>query len=164
MLKASLAQIPERSRFNANLNEVIAWYDSGISIEKALQRIHQRWDESNVYHWCHVLSNAQIVAMALLWGEGDFEKSIGWAVTAGFDTDCNGATVGSILGMRLGAAKLPDKWIDPLNDKLDTGIKGYEHVRISDLASRTIDYVKQNPYVYPFTLKGYLISEQHNEK
>lgn len=151
ILNAGLAQIPERSRLTANINEMIDCYDSGMGVNEALRCIHQRWDETNMYHWCHVLSNAQIVALALLWGGGDFEKSIGWAVTAGFDTDCNGATVGSILGMQLGAEKLPRKWTDPINNRLDTGIKGSEQVYISDLARRTIDLLRQNPETYPQT-------------
>jgi len=33
-----------------------------------------------------------IVAAALLYGESELEKTIGYAVMGAFDTDCNGAT------------------------------------------------------------------------
>ncbi len=79
-----------------------------------------------------------IVCIGLLYGELDFGKSIGIAVMAGFDTDCNGATVGSIMGMVLGADALPDKWIKPLGNKLKSGIDGNELVDISELAFRTL--------------------------
>ncbi len=144
VLDAGLDLVPEHCRLRANVEEVIKWYDTGIGVEKALSLIHQNWDDTNFHHWCHTLSNAQIVTLGLLYGENDFEKSISWAVTAGFDTDCNGATVGSILGMLHGASRLPHKWIDPLNDRLDTGIRGYHHVRISELAQQTIDFVISN--------------------
>ncbi len=143
ILESGLAQVPMKSRLNACINEVIHWYESGISVEEAIARIHQRWDEMNPHHWCHVLSNGQIVTIALLWGGGDFENSIGWAATAGFDTDCNAATVGSILGMQLGADRLPSKWVNPLNDRLDTGIKGYEQVLLTDLARRTLELARE---------------------
>ncbi len=139
VLEAGLAQIPQHSRLRAYVEEVIGWYDSGKSVDEAVTMIHKRWDDSNPHHWCHTLSNAQIVTLGLLWGQGDFEKSIGWAVTAGIDTDCNGATVGSVIGMLLGASKLPLKWIEPLNNQLDTGISGYQKVLISDLAKTTIE-------------------------
>lgn len=142
VIEAGLAQIPEHSRLRANVREVMTWYDSGMDIQEALAMIHQKWDDANPHHWCHTLSNAQIVTMALLWGENDFEKSVTWAVTAGIDTDCNGATVASVIGMLHGAERLPPKWIDPLNDHLDTGISGYQHVRISDMARLTVDLAK----------------------
>ena len=139
VLEIGLSQIPERSRLSHHVRQVIDWFDSGKGVEEAVTLIHQQWDDTNPHHWCHVLSNAQIVTLGLLWGAGDFERSISWAVTAGFDTDCNGATVGSILGMILGAKNLPGKWIDVLNNQLDTGIFGYQHVLISDLARSTLD-------------------------
>jgi len=117
-----------------NIKEIINWYEEGINYEEAITRIHKRWNEKSPYHWCHTISNAQVVTLGLLWGDGDFEKSICRAVQVCFDTDCNGATVGSIIGMMLGAKKLPRKWIDPLNNRVETGVKGYHLVNISKLA------------------------------
>jgi len=77
-----------------------------------------------------------------LYGSLDFEKSIGIAVMAGFDTDCNGATVGSILGMILGADTIPEKWVKPLNNKVKSGIDGIGLIEISDLADRTVRIAK----------------------
>lgn len=48
-----------------------------------------------------------IVTMALVTGAGDFGKSICTAVQAAFDTDCNGATVGSVVGMLAGRRRSP---------------------------------------------------------
>ncbi|MGB4716774.1 MAG: ADP-ribosylglycohydrolase family protein, partial [Bacillota bacterium] len=73
----------------------------------------------------------------------DFEKGICTAVQACFDTDCNGATVGSILGMMLGASNLPKKWIAPLNDTLQTGVAGYHRVKISGLAQQTVNLINR---------------------
>lgn len=146
VLEAGLAEIPARSRLTADINEVIDWYDSGKNVQEAIDLIHQRWDDTNPHHWCHTLSNAQIVALGMLWGENDYEKSVAWAVTTGIDTDCNGATVGSIIGMLHGAQRMPGKWIEPLNDRLDTGISGYHQVKISDLARITVELAKQGGF------------------
>jgi hypothetical protein len=142
ILEAGLAQIPEKSRLAFYVREAMGWFDAGKSEMKVIELIHEKWDDTNMHHWCHTLSNAQIVTLGLLWGQGDFERSISWAVTAGFDTDCNGATVGSIIGMMQGAQALPEKWIGPLNDRLDTGISGYHHVRISEMAQLTLDFAR----------------------
>ncbi|MBW7938126.1 MAG: ADP-ribosylglycohydrolase family protein, partial [Candidatus Omnitrophica bacterium] len=105
----------------------------------AVSLVHKRWNEQNSHHWCHTLSNAQLVAVGLLWGETDFGRSICRAVQPGFDTDCNGATVGSIFGMMHGTKAIPEEWTSPLNDTLETGITGYRMVRISELARKGFD-------------------------
>jgi ADP-ribosylglycohydrolase len=96
------------------------------------------YDEKIGHHWCHTVSNAMIVAAGLIYGELDLEKSIGIAVSGALDTDCNGATVGSIVGMMLGAKKLPGKRTTPLCDHLISGVDGFGKVKISELASRTV--------------------------
>lgn len=144
IINTGLSEIPKSSRLYEAVSDVIQWYDQGISYDESVALIHKRWDEHNQHHWCHTISNAQIVAVGLLWGNRDFEKSICMAVQSCFDTDCNGATVGSILGMILGAEKLPKKWISPLNDKLLTSIAGKNTVRISDMAKETLELYKRD--------------------
>jgi hypothetical protein len=139
VIEAGLAEIPAKSRLAEDIWHVLEWHQEGIDYEEAIRRVHLQWDETWGHHWCHTNSNAQIVALGLLWGEGDFEKSICRAVQACFDTDCNGATVGSIFGMMHGTSALPQKWIGPLNDGLETGISGFHFVRISEMAGKTYD-------------------------
>jgi len=68
--------------------------------------IHNRWNEVRQHDWCHAVSNAEVVTWALLHGGGEFERSVCMVVEAGFDTDCNGATVESVLGAMLGPQSL----------------------------------------------------------
>ena len=63
--------------------------------------------------------NMGFQAIGLLYG-GDFAEAICIAVNCGYDTDCTGATVGSILGILLGKNKLPTKWTEPLGDVIAT--------------------------------------------
>ena len=56
---------------------------------------------------------------------------------AGWDTDCNGATVGSILGAMLGAKALPQDWVGQFNDTLHSAVFGFDQAHISDLAERS---------------------------
>jgi ADP-ribosylglycohydrolase len=143
VLRAGLAQIPAKSRLSNSVEHVIRRWKDGVPAAEMEAEIHTRWDETNRHHWVHTLSNAEIVAMGMLWGELDFGRSISIAVQACFDTDCNGATVGSVIGMMLGAKKLPGEWIDPLNDTLETGVAGYHRVSISALADETMELRKQ---------------------
>lgn len=137
IVEAGLAEIPCSSRLHEDVSRVLAWQDEGMDGPTAMDAIHARYEECNPHLWTHTNSNAMIVAAALLFGEKDFERSIGLAVAAGFDTDCNGATVGSVLGVALGRNALPASWINPLNDTIKSGVDGFGVVRISDLARRT---------------------------
>ena len=83
-----------------------------------------------------------IVTAALLYGEGDFGKSICMAVQTAFDTDCNGATVGSILGMRGGIDCIDDYWKQPVNGKIHTSIFGVGTVNIEDAVDKTMEHIE----------------------
>jgi len=96
------------------------------------------WNELTIHGWCHTISNAQIVAASLLYGGDDFSDTIALAVAAGFDTDCNGATCGSLWGVRHGAAALPKKWLRPLHNKLKTGLIDYASVPLDEMAERMV--------------------------
>ena len=82
-----------------------------------------------------------IVVAGLLYGEGDFGKSICTAVGMAFDTDCNGATVGSILGMRGGIDCIDDYWKKPINSKIHTSIFGVGTVNIEEAVEKTIEHI-----------------------
>lgn len=144
IIDAGLAEIPKSSRLREAIDRVFSWYyDEKISSEEAQNRIHELYDEKDNHDWCHTISNAMICTIALLWGELDLEKTIGIAVTSGFDTDCNGATTASIVGMVLGASSLPEKWVSPLNDTIISGIDGFGRVAISSLAERTLNLIEE---------------------
>jgi ADP-ribosylglycohydrolase len=138
VIRAGLAQIPADCRLAAAIARLLDLHAAGLSYENAIAGLRERWDENNPHHWCHTISNAEIVAIALLWGGGDVTRTLGYSVMPGFDTDCNGATCGSILGVLLGAARLPAAWVAPLQDTLLTGVAGYHRVALTQLAEETV--------------------------
>ncbi len=134
VIETGLSEIPEKSRIFEAITEILNRYAAGASYSETMKYIHKRWNETRPHHWCHTISNAQIVAMGLLYGEGDYERAITRTVLACFDTDCNGATVGSIMGMMLGAKALPVKWTGVMKDTIHTDLQGYQTASISKLA------------------------------
>ena len=70
-------------------------------------------------------------------------KTAGIAVMGGWDTDCNGATAGSVLGAMLGAKKLPKKLVKPLNDTVESIVLWNTLSKISDMAKRTLKQAKR---------------------
>lgn len=65
-------------------------------------------------------SNVGLVALALLYGQGDFGKTICTAVNCGEDTDCTAATAGALLGILLGEDGIEEKWAKPVGTTLKT--------------------------------------------
>jgi ribokinase len=111
--------------------------DAGAEVEAALaaglDELHAAYGH---LHWVHVLNNAATIAFALASGDGDFGVSVGAAVSAGWDTDSVGATVGGVVGALAGASGLPERWTTALEGRIATSLPGGER-RIADLAART---------------------------
>ena len=141
IILSGLAQIPHTSRLYEAITDVLKGYEHGISQKDCFAGIHHRYDEYTTYGWCHTISNAMVVVAALLYGNGDFGKSICMAVETGFDTDCNGATVGSILGMVKGIGGIDEVWTNPINDTLHTSIFGVGTTKISDRVKQTLAHI-----------------------
>ena len=144
IIRGGLAQIPQTSRLYEAVDGIIQDYKAGKTLQDAYRKIHAAYDEHTGYGWCHTISNAMIVTAALLYGEGDFGKSICMAVEAAFDTDCNGATVGSIIGMRNGVECISEYWAKPVNNTIDTSIFGVGKVSVMDCVEKTLQHIAQN--------------------
>ena len=52
--------------------------------------------------------------LGLLYGEGDFERTIDISTRAGQDSDCNPASSGGIIATMLGYNQLPEKYSNRL--------------------------------------------------
>ena len=134
-LEISLAHVPPRSRLVEAVRDVMELHAKGLDWEDARDAIEGRYGH---YSFVHTVNNAALVAAGLLWGDADYSRTIGLAVQGGWDTDCTGATAGSVFGAMHGTDALPGHWVDPLNDSVRSSIMGYDHSTLSDLAARTL--------------------------
>lgn len=60
------------------------------------------------------------VVLALLYGGGDFGKTVCLAVNCGEDTDCTAGTAGAVLGIISGASGIPENWKNACSDRIAT--------------------------------------------
>jgi len=140
VVETGLAAIPKKSRLAEAIRDVVAWSREYADWRDTWSRIIEKYGH---YHFVHTINNAAVVTMGLLYSRNDYERGITTGVMSGLDTDCNGATVGSILGVMLGAKSLPKKWVKPLNDTVESYVLGYNNSRISRLAERTFKISKR---------------------
>jgi ADP-ribosylglycohydrolase len=134
VITAGLAEIPANCRLAQAVRDTLAWSAECSNWEEAWERVNARYGH---YHTVHVINNTCNIVLGLVYGSGDLAKSICIAVMGGWDTDCTGATTGSIVGAIRGASTLPGSWVSPLNDRVESFVPGFQSSRISDLARRT---------------------------
>ena len=129
-----LSEIPAECRQAKSIRKVVATWKEEGAWERAYEGLLEKLAS---LHPVHAINNTAIMVLAMLYGQGDFEKTICTAVQCGFDTDCNAANAGAVLGVMTGAQALPGKWIQPLDDTLRSAVSQSNDLRISDLAKRT---------------------------
>jgi len=99
----------------------------------AVDRLHAEYMNLSPVH---TLNNLALVVWALCSCGGDFATAIGNAVTAGWDTDCNGATVGGLFGLT--GKPIPRSWTEPWQGRVGVNLAGYSELPLDDLVDRTV--------------------------
>ncbi|MCU0315910.1 MAG: ADP-ribosylglycohydrolase family protein [Fimbriimonadaceae bacterium] len=130
-VEIALDFIPPRCRLALALRETRSAVGRGMDETEFLVWAHQNFDH---YHPVHAINNAVLCLGALLLHPSDFGKAICLAVMGGWDTDCTGATVGSVMGARLGTRNLPESWIAPLNNRIELELPGASPKTLTGMA------------------------------
>lgn len=84
----------------------------------------------------HTLNNLALVVWALFGNLDDYSSAIGEVVGAGWDTDCNGATVGGLWALQ--GKRVPERWYAPWQGRVGLGLAGYDELSLDDLVDRTV--------------------------
>ena len=117
LIRIGLSKIPPEGRLRESIELAVAGYEAG----KPWQTVRNEIVEKNAdIGWFQAAVDVPFTVLALLYGEGDFGKTVCLAVNCGDDTDCTAATAGSVLGIILGADALPEKWLTPIGDGIAT--------------------------------------------
>jgi len=134
VIRTALSVIPSNSRLAEAVRDILAWRASHGKWEGSWEEAMRKY---GAYHPVHTINNLAFVLIGLLYGGKDLGDTIAKSVMCGFDTDCNGATSGSIIGAMVGAKGLPSEWTGPLIDRVESAVLGFAENRITDLARRT---------------------------
>jgi ADP-ribosylglycohydrolase len=133
LVDCALSEIPARCRLTHAVKKM-----------PALAKPHADWEgcwdalmtEFGAYEPDHAILSTLVVLMALSYGAGDFTRGLSIAAGSGLSPAANGATVGSILGIRTGSRAIPAHWTTPLRNALRSPLAGQTRITISDVAQR----------------------------
>ena len=136
----ALRLIPEESKFHQAMKDVIDWHQAYPDDWK------KTWQEVENSDWSFDLHcpagvykpfnidatvNMAYVLIGLLYGEGDFTRSMDISMRCGQDSDCNPSSVGGILGTMMGYDKIPAKWLDSYREIEDVKLN-YTDVSLNE--------------------------------
>ncbi len=124
IVEQAIKTIPEKTKFHNCIADVIGWHKQYPDNWQACWfELQKKWNNDVGCPKGVFLSfdidakiNSAYVAIGLLYGKGNFTKSVDIAARCGQDADCNPATVGGVLGVMLGYSKIPAFWLKPLQE------------------------------------------------
>ncbi len=114
LIRIGLAMIPVPCAISRAIREAIWCRQNGLRWAEARQRIADVFGHRQP---CNAAPNHGFTVLGWLYGE-DFGDRLCKAVNCGYDTDCTGATLGSVLGIIGGTAGIPDEWRRPVGESI----------------------------------------------
>ena len=151
IVNEALKTIPQQSTYYQCINDVINWHKKYPDDWKQTWfELQKKWSSDiacaeGVFTPFNIDSkvNSAYVVMGLLYGNGDFTKSLEVATRCGQDADCNPSSVGGILGTVLGYAKIPDYWKMGLKEAEDIDFK-YTTISLNKVYGIGLKHALQN--------------------
>ena len=124
VVENGLKAIPAQSLYAQTIRDVITWHDQYPNDWlKAWHLVQAKWGEvdhcpdgyKKPFNIDAKLNGAYVV-MGLLYGEGDWYKTMNYATRAGQDADCNPSNAAGILGTLIGAHAIPAQYTEPVHN------------------------------------------------
>jgi ADP-ribosylglycohydrolase len=151
IVNESLKTIPVQSKFHQCISDVIRWQQQyPQDWQQTWFEIQKKWTEDvgcpdGIFAPFNIDAtvNAAYVVLGLLYGNGDFTKTMEITTRCGQDADCNPSSAGGILGTLLGYDKIPDYWKQGLKEAEDLDFK-YTHTSLNDVYEIGMKHALEN--------------------
>jgi len=151
IVEEALKTIPSQSEFYQCIHDVIQWHKQyPADWKQTWLEVEKKWAgdvgcPDGVFHPFNIDAkvNAAYVVMGLLYGEGDFTKTLEIATRTGQDADCNPSSAGGILGTIIGYNQLPAYWKMGLKEAEDIDFK-YTTISLHDVYEISYKHALQN--------------------
>lgn len=150
IVKEALKTIPAQSTFYQCITDVIKWHDQFPNDWKRNWfEIQRKWSDEvgcpeGVFRAFNIDAkiNSAYIVLGLLYGIGDFTRTMEISTRAGQDSDCNPASAGGILGTMLGYDKIPAYWKQGLKEAEDIDFK-YTTMSLNDVYAMGMKHALQ---------------------
>jgi len=117
LIETGLSLIPGDSEYSRVVKAVLDFHQKNPdNWHIAYRFIYKNWGYDRYPGEAHIIPNTAIIVMGLLYGKGDFSRTIQITNMGGWDTDCNVGNVGAIMGVAVGLEGIPTYWRDPMAD------------------------------------------------
>jgi hypothetical protein len=155
VVEIGLGALPKESPYARVVTDVLRWSaENPTDWEATWQLIEDKWNDRepcpqgalNPFNIDAKLNGAYI-ALGLLYGNGDLERTLEIATRAGQDSDCNPSSALGILGVMMGFEGIPEKWrggIPAIADEKFSYTNHSFHSIVESTMERAISWVERH--------------------
>lgn len=120
LLDTAIKIIPKNSVVYNAISDIREWKVAYSDWRKTRKLIEKNYGYEKFLGNCHIIPNHCLIILGLLYGDGDFQKSLKIVNTSGWDTDCNSGNLGCLLGIRNGLKCFEGNfdWRGPVRDRM----------------------------------------------
>ena len=165
IVEKGLKTIPAKSKFHRCIADVIRWYREDPTDWKRTWKLYNEKYSEDI--GCPELiiapgnidatMNSAYVVMGLLFGQGDFGKTMEIATRCGQDSDCNPASAAGILATMIGYSNIPEKWMPNLREVEDRNFS-YTSMSLNDVYHQCLILALKNIVVNGGKVSGQDVS------
>jgi len=162
LIETALTYIPETTGLYNAITDVVTMYKNKATLDEVRDALLEKY---RGYAWKIVAPedkakgfadgpvgydcplNVAIVIAGILYGEGDFDKTVKSAFFFGEDTDCTVGTAGATFGIIHGMSKIDKKWSEPIGNKISVGTLNLGELGVyGDILPQTVDELAERIY------------------
>jgi hypothetical protein len=118
VVEAGLACIPAASSYALLIQDLLKWSaEYPEDWQRVWQLVEDKWDKDDpcsdgalAPFNIDAKLNGAYIAFGLLYGKGDFARTLEVSTRCGQDSDCNPSSAGGVLGVMLGYQRIPDQF------------------------------------------------------
>ena len=118
VINVALEVIPSDCDYAVMARDIMRYYNENPSDwEQCFWYIRENYWQDKFCGACHIMPNSAIMIMSLMYGNGEFDRTLNICHMGGWDTDCTVGNIGTIMGVFVGVEGINyDKWRMQIND------------------------------------------------